>query len=582
MKQYTMNQINKIAAKRNGKVVAVSMEELEMNRRNEVLRQVYNGTIELQQLLNIKDKCIDMTLCEYPIQVMQKIYSAGSDVGPTTVRGQNAYMVDVTTDEGFEAFKDALVMLKDRDIHVPYTTVWKEGYNMFTVFNFENGKYYVYFVVTNEEIAALRDRITAMSKSQITKEDAAALQADLPPFVRAFQESSIDIAKDKDKVFVLDGKPVNIKAFLNTINTYSRATKTCKDSMDFGFKAVKQAKHAGKVLPAFAYTNEELAAQKPVMDLMGHACKGLEEEAVNKLNGAMHKLYAVSDNSLYAPFVNDVQISEELAYFIKSIYRICYAAKTEEVKVSEEQFATMRNAIYSKALSLGVDREDVIRVAIATAMTTVTKDRETDVITTKDADVNRFKQYPVTSIFADEFVTVVGDTVVYETIKANNKTIARIDRDIEDNEAIEFVNGISVDGTIELVNKGFTGELVELDGEFVCVKDVYKFEPIDAFLVDTTFVETADKAGLVNFSKNRKDRTICDNGEFLDSIQNTLFEVSVAGNKGGILVGNQHFLGLMNQTGNLPKGTKASVIDTISYTPDNGIQQMFLFVVVAK
>ena len=575
-----MDKLNKmkakIAAKKNAVVVSVEVLQDEVN--DAVLASVYNGTIGLKQLLNITEKCIDMTKCECPIQVMQKIYAAGSEVGPTTVKGQNAYMIDVTTDEGFEAFKNALVMLKDQDSHTPYTTVWKEGYNMFT-FQFENGKHYVYYVVTNEEIAMLRDKIRMMSKSQMTKEDALALQADLPPFIRAFQESSIDVSKDKDKVFSLDGKPVGLGAFLNTIGVYSHLTKTYKDSIDFGFKAIKQAKHAGKIIPSFKYTNEARDKENPVMDLMGHVTKTLEETATEKLNSSVKELYAVSDNSLYLPFVDCAEISKELAYFIKSVYRVCYASRTEEINITNEEYETMRNIIYTKAISLGVDREDVIRIAIATAMTSVTKritDDNKEIIVTKDANVDKFNKYPVANIFPDEFVTVVGDTVVYETYDPQ-VIISRMDRDIADNEEITFVNKVSEDGMIEL-NIEFTGTLVEYEGQFVYFKDVYAFDYVEAFVTETTFKEETTSQDLVAFSKNRKDRKTCDKGEYLNSIIQTTHTLSVTGKNNNIITANGKYVAIMNQTANINKGETVRV-KPISYVPDQGTQQVFIFVV---
>ena len=575
-----LNKLKAMAAKKNAKVVCI--ETLKDERTNEVLEKVYDGSIELKQLLNITENIIDMNKCKNPIQVMQKIYSAGSEVGPTTTRGQNAYMIDVTTDEGFEAFKSALVMLKDQDEHVPYRTVWKEGYNMFT-FEFENGKHYVYYVVTNEDIAMLRDRIQSMSKSKMTKEDAKALQADLPPFIRAFQESSIDVSKDKDKVFTLDGKTVTIKTFLNSIAVYSNLTKTYKDSISFGFDAVKQAKHAGKIIPEFRYTNDARDAEKPVMDLMGHVTKALEETATAVLNKSVRDLYAVADNKLYEPFLNDVQISRELAYFIKRIYSVCYAARTEDMKITKEEYETMRNVIYSKAVNLGVNSEDVIRIAIAAAMTTVTKQVTEDnqeMIITKDANVDRFKQYPVINIFPDEFVTVVGDTVVYDTYKPE-ECIVRLDRDIEDNEEITFADGVSEDGMIEL-NIEFTGTLIEYEGNFVHFKDVYAFDYVDAFITNNTFKEETTTESLMAFSKNRKDKSTTDKGAYLNSIINNFNTITVKGKNSNILVANGKYIATMDQTGNITKGTEVNVVKPITYVPSNEQQQVFIFVVSTK
>lgn len=577
-----MDKINKMkqiaAAKKNAKVVCVSALVDEVSQ--EVLESVYDGTIGLRELLNITKKCIDMTKCERPIQVMQKIYAAGSEVGPTTVKGQNAYMIDISTDEGFEAFKEALVMLKERPVHMPYETVWKEGYNMFT-FKFEDGNYYIYYVVTNEEIAMLRDRIVGMSKSKMTREDAAKLQADLPPFVRAFQESSIDVSKDKDKVFSLDGKPVTLKAFLNTIDVYSHLTKTYKDSISFGFDAVKRAKRAGKIVPKFVYSNVARDKENPVMDLMGHVTQTLENTATAKFNDAMLELYAVSNNNLYLPFVECAEISRELAYFIKSVYRVCYAARTEKMKIDNEEYAMMRNIIYSKAVSLGVDKEDVIRIAIATAMTSVTKqvtDDNEEIIVTKDANVDKFNDYPVAKIFPDEFVTVVGDTVVYDTISAE-KNIIRLDRDIEDNEEIVFVNGVSEDGCIELIDKTFSGAVVEYEGAFVFFKDVYAFDFVEAFVTEITFKEGVTVKELSAFSKNRKDRSACDKGAFLNSLVPTATQISVTGKNHNILTIDGQYVAVASQTSDIVKGETVNIVAPICYVPDQGTQQVFIFVV---
>lgn len=577
-----MDKLNKMkqiaAAKKNAKVVCVNTLVDEVNQ--EVLESVYDGTIGLRELLNITKKCIDMTKCERPIQVMQKIYAAGSEVGPTTVKGQNAYMIDISTDEGFNAFKEALVMLKDRSEHMPYETVWKEGYNMFT-FKFEDGNYYIYYVVTNEEIAMLRDRIVGMSKSKMTREDAAKLQADLPPFVRAFQESSIDVSKDKDKVFSLDGKPVTLKAFLNTIAVYSHLTKTYKDSISFGFDAIKKAKRAGKIVPKFVYSNVARDKENPVMDLMGHVTQTLENTATAKFNDAMLELYAVSNNNLYLPFVECAEISRELAYFIKSVYRVCYAARTEKMKIDNEEYAMMRNIIYSKAVSLGVDKEDVIRIAIATAMTSVTKqvtDDNEEIIVTKDANVDKFNDYPVAKIFPDEFVTVVGDTVVYDTISAE-KNIIRLDRDIEDNEEIVFVNGVSEDGCIELIDKTFSGAVVEYEGAFVFFKDVYAFDFVEAFVTEITFKEGVTVKELSAFSKNRKDRSACDKGAFLNSLVPTATQISVTGRNNNILTIDGQYVAVASQTSDIVKGETVNIVAPICYVPDQGTQQVFIFVV---
>lgn len=562
--------MSKLLAKKNNKAVVASVNTLVNNRTDEVLSAVYNGTVDLKTLLNITDECIDMNQCQFPIKTMQLIYSAGSEVGKVTIQGQNMYMIDVTTEEGFAIFKEGLKPLKKQATHIPYESVWMEGYNMFKQFNFTTGQYYVYYVVTNEEMAMLRDRIAAMSKDKMTVEDAKLVQADLPPFVRAWQESSIDVSKDKDKVF-----NIRMDQVLGKTETLSQLTKKYKDSISFGFDAVKKAKHAGKIVPDFKYTNDAVEKDAPVVDLMGHVNIALQETTVEKLNGALKSLYAVSNNDLYAPFVNDVQISKELAYYIKSIYNICYDSIDDEYGLTKERFEVLRNVIYTAALNYGVDREDVIKVAIATAMTKIYKDKEGNIIT-KDANVNRFKQYPVANIFPEEFVSVLTDMPMYDTF-IPEETISNITRDIEDNEEIIFVDGVSEDGCIELYNTEFNGALVEFEGNLIHFKDVYAFDVTNALLAnENTFKEKATKEELMRVKSG--DKSACDNGEYLNSVHESLTEAVIAGANVNLLTANKHFLCQFIANYSAVKGAVA-IKDIITYEADNGSQQTFLMLV---
>ena len=569
MKTTNNANLNKMMELKSNKTIIVSMEKLDDTKVNQVLESIYNGTVELKTLLNVTDRIIDMTKCENPITVMQKIYKAGSDVGKTTTQGQNMYMLDVTTDNGFKAFKDSLKMLKDKETHVPYESVWIEGINMFSRFCFATGQYYVFYVVTSEEMRMLQSRIEAMSKSQMTVEDAQALQADLPPFIRAWQESSIDVSKDKDKVFAMF-----MEQFFTNVSTLSQLTKKFKDSISFGFDTIKKAKRAGKIVPKFAYSNDKIDKDVCV-DLMGHVSIALQDTAVERLNGTIHNLYKTSDNSLYAPFINDAEISKELALYIKSIFRICYAARTENKKISKEEYALLRDVIYTAALNYGVDKEDVIRIAIATAMTSVTKNKEGKIIT-KDADVNRFSQYPVSNIFPDEYVNALTGMPIYDELNAS--AICSMTRDIADNEEIEFVDGVSVDGTIELFDFTFTGTVVENEGKLLYFKDIFAFNVTNALVASTnTFKETATKEQLMRVKSG--DRTACDHGEFLNSIIGSLTNAKIAGANANLLIANKHFLCQFDANYAVAKGDVVEIANTISYVPDNGVQQIFMFIV---
>ena len=229
VKRNTMNnelQINK--HKNNGKQLCVE--------------RIVNGTASLKDLLSVETKSIDFAKCLRKINTIQKIYSAGSQVGACTVVAGNMVTVKLN-EESMTAYKKALKMLKEQDNHIPYgDSIWVEGYNMFSEFNFENGMRYSYYVVTNEEIAKLETKISGMDYNQVTLEDLQALQADLPPFVRAWQESSIDVSKDKDKVF-----NKAFSDFFKKIEVTSTYLKNSSDMFIFNLNDAKMRHKAGRV-----------------------------------------------------------------------------------------------------------------------------------------------------------------------------------------------------------------------------------------------------------------------------------------------------------------------------------------------
>ena len=583
-----LNAMKARKAQRN-QVVITEVKDVNVMTTNEALKAVYNGTIGLRELLNIDKEIIDMTKCENPITVMQKIYSAGSKVGEVTIDGQNMYMIDVTEEAGFEAFKNGLKELKERNSHTPYESVWIEGYNMFKQFNFATGQYYVYYVVSNEEMQMLQDRIKAMSKNEMTVEDAKALQADLPPFIRAWQESSIDVSKDKDKVF-----DIPMDEVLGKTKTLSQLTKKFREEINFGFSAIKKAKQQGKVLPKFKYTNALVEAANPIVDLMGHVNIALQETTVEELNGDIKDIYAQSNNSAYEEFIDDTRISKELALFIKGIYNICYAAKNDNKTITEEDFALFRNVIYTTAAGYEVAAKDVVRVAIATAMTTVYRDKEGRIVA-KDADVNRFKQYPVSSIFPNEFFEAranVGKAederiTAYKTYKPE-EILYDVQRDIEDEEEIVFVDGVSADGMIELTIPDFNGTLVEFEGNLIHFINAYEYEDVHALLAsERTFKEGATTDELLRLKAG--DMAACDNGEFFRSILKEqeakgqkIMQASVTGAKANLLKtvhnNTNAFVCQFVANCDLTKGQTIDITSVKTYIPANGVQQSFLIV----
>ena len=88
-----------------------------------------------------------------------------------------------------------------------------------------------------------------------------------------------------------------------------------------------------------------------------------------------------------------------------------------------------------------------------------------------------------------KLITIIGEIEGHEAVSGNTKAtkyehLLPILADVEDNEEIVFVDGVSEDGCIELYDTTFNGTLVEFDGNFVQFKDVYAFEVTNALLVN--------------------------------------------------------------------------------------------------
>ena len=157
------------------------------------------------------------------------------------------------------------------------------------------------------------------------------------------------------------------------------------------------------------------------------------------------------------------------------------------------------------------------------------------------------------------------------------ETISNITRDIEDNEEIIFVNGVSEDGCIELYDAEFNGALVEYEGNLIHFKDVYAFDVTNALLAnENTFKEKATKEELMRVKSG--DKSACDNGEYLNSVHESLNEAVITGANANLLTANKHFLCQFIANYSAVKGAVA-IKDIITYEADNGSQQIFLMLV---
>ena len=530
------------------------------SRRNDVKTNLLNAELDLNQLMQLKDINEEMKQSNAPIQVLQKIYNPESLVGAVTNVVGNFCNVNVRTEKGFNLFKEKLAKLNNEGVHVPYgDSIWVEGVNVFSGFHFSTGKFYCYHIVTNDEMEAIADKIAHMRKDSMTVEDALALQHDLTPLLRAWQESSIDCTKDKSKKF-----NYNFKDFFKAINVVSTFCKKHSDKIVMNTKeAFKDSSKDFRItLPSD--NNDEVAE-----DLVGRVTEEIRTAAETFFNGSMKELHSLADMKAYDKFRGYAKQNTELALFIK-IYNLCYnSLNDKEAVLVKEDYAAMRNAIYTKANTLEIAPEDVINIAIDTAMVSISETNEGWVV--GDSFVENFKAYPVKNIFANEYVyalTNKNDTVVIAT----EDNIAEIYRDIEDGEVFNFVNGVAYDNNDEevlVIDNDYTGEAYEKDG--VIVASIYEYQEVKAMVVYKTCDETSVGSKLV-YDKAGK--------YFNELVKANNYEgIRVIGQNCNGIRNNERMIGIFRGTVAFAKGEFIEIDHVLSFEPSNGNQRMFFVIV---
>jgi large subunit ribosomal protein L7/L12 len=87
--------------------------------------------------------------------------------------------------------------------------------------------------------------------------------------------------------------------------------------------------------------------------------------------------------------------------------------------------------------------------------------------------------------------------------------------------------------------------------------------------------ENATKEELMRVKSG--DKAACDNGQYLDSVIGSINTATIAGKNANLLIANKHYLCQFTANYEAVKGE--IVIDkAISYTPDNGMQQLFIMI----
>ena len=294
-----------------------------------------------------------------------------------------------------------------------------------------------------------------------------------------------------------------------------------KGEISLNTREVKEAIREGQTAQ-LKITAPEADNQNILMDLVGYVNVAIKDAVQEIFDESVSPLYNYANMDFYKNYTDYYKVSPKLTMYIKQIYTMCQQAIAAETKIEKEQYETMRNAIYTKATELNVNKEDVIKIAISAAMTRVVKTKQGIKF---ESNEKNFKSYAVSRIFTNEFIATRSNHKITEELE-----ILDMQRDIANNESIEFVDGVSVDGMIELTTD-FTGIAYEENEALVYDIDIYAYEEVKALVTKETF--SADST-MNNLKRN--------NGEAAEYFFETAKEIKIVGTNNNVLKSGQRIV----------------------------------------
>ena len=340
------------------------------------MSQLENNKIQKDDFLSMDKMVLPQNLLLNPLPVLALSYDCNSKVGSWTNMAMaicTAIPEEFFNEDGtlnFKRFNKAFKCATKTGKVPHYNSIFMDSINVrnFSLQYDENYNVIAYYV-SNREVKEFANRISALDYTTINTDDIRAIQADLWFLFRAWQESSIDMVKDKSKQFaiamdeVLGSIDVKTTVKFNdiTINDYDIKTKKYSDedipavNIDLGrFEDDNTEKD---------YINTTLTDAQEV--IIGSALDGLQKAADAFVNASVVKF------ERYHRYAAE---NEELALTIYNVFRILrdYSNTSKEekeagLKLTAKDYAILRAVIYNDAAELEIRFEDVIKIALGVA-----------------------------------------------------------------------------------------------------------------------------------------------------------------------------------------------------------------------
>lgn len=451
------------------------------------------GTITQENFLSLGKVELPGSIKENPLKVLALNYNCDSKVGQWTNMAMNictAQPKEFTKESGVGAnkkFKKAFKCCTDMGKLEGYKTIFKDDlnkheFNLLVNNDFKIKAYYV----SNYEINEFKTRIASLDLDKLTIEDIKAIQSDLWFLFRAWQESSIDMTKDKAKQFdiamdeVLGSIRVRTGVGFADILTNEYKIKTAKYGKDKEIPSIR--------IDFAEYDDDENNEfLETSLSEMQHEIRMVAEEEVQLFADAYVNNANVSVLEEYVRYAKDYP---ELALTIMDAYRVIkdYNNTSKEdkengKKLIAKDYALIRAIIYNDAREMDIAIEDVVAVGlgvVASGGVYVPDDNKSIIIQEYNAKAAADKLYCAEKLFGNIIVLEKGiiygsDMIVDDLYIKQEIEPKHIFEDVSNGRYI-MLNGEAFDSNDNILfdtNTNLNGEvLVDDSGVF------YLYDPL--------------------------------------------------------------------------------------------------------
>lgn len=356
------------------------------------------------------------------------------------------------------------------------------------LYNCANMKYDVYYI-SNVQIEAFRNQLMELNPSKLTYEDIVAIQADLYHLFRAYQESSIDVTKDKTKDYKI--KWDEIIGYVPRL--YSSKSKDYEDNL------VEVMKDRTIKYELRVYSNDE--AKETRNDIL---CASLEKVHVDFINEEVLKTAEDSITDLLKDVVGTSDaLSTEAKLHAESIISIVSSSFKSLDSLTTEECKAIRNALYTIVAEEAETVEEATAMVIDLICAKYRVNHKGEVI--REDDISKLRQGCTKVILGGILPLYLNGQNTYTRV-FDNKGFTLF-QELEDAQKFEVYDGdIIADGVLvgclnfnndneDEICAITTDAAYVIDGQLYIEQDIY--EDIDCE-VNTMVIENLYVAGTVS------------------------------------------------------------------------------------